>query len=89
LNTQQALVLQQDSLASSRGNIARYLIAVYKALGGGWQIRSGKDVITEQTAETMRNRTNWGDLLQSVSPLEEIEQPPTGKEIKLLNTPDW
>ncbi len=89
LFTQQALVSQQDSLASSRGDITRYLIAVYKALGGGWQIRAGKDIIPEQMAEEMRQRTDWGNLLQSISLPEAIEQPPTGKEVKLLNAPKW
>jgi NodT family efflux transporter outer membrane factor (OMF) lipoprotein len=89
LNTQQVLVSQEDSFATSRGDIVRYLIAVYKALGGGWQIRIGKDLIPEQTAETMRNRTDWGELLQPISSSEETEPPPTGKDVKLLNKPDW
>jgi hypothetical protein len=89
LNTQQALVSQQDSLATSRGDIVRYLIALYKALGGGWQIRIGKDIIPEQTAETMRNRTDWGEFLQPVDLPAEIEQPPTGKDVKLFHKPNW
>ena len=36
---EQNLVQQQDLLAQSRGQIALGLIHVYKALGGGWQIR--------------------------------------------------
>jgi outer membrane protein TolC len=32
------LVRQQDQLARSEGGIALNLIAIYKALGGGWQI---------------------------------------------------
>ncbi|MCE9553951.1 MAG: efflux transporter outer membrane subunit [Planctomycetes bacterium] len=36
---QQDLVRQQDILVQSRGQIARGLISVYRALGGGWQIR--------------------------------------------------
>jgi NodT family efflux transporter outer membrane factor (OMF) lipoprotein len=36
---QTQLVLQQDGLAEAQGERARNLIAVYKALGGGWQIR--------------------------------------------------
>lgn len=39
LDTQRALVLQQDNLADSQGKVALNLIAVYKALGGGWQTR--------------------------------------------------
>src|SRR5205807_9071831 len=36
---QQNLVLQQDTLAQAQGEIALGLITVYKAMGGGWQIR--------------------------------------------------
>ena len=36
---EQALVQQQDVLTQARGEIAAGLIQVYKALGGGWQIR--------------------------------------------------
>ena len=36
---QQNLVTQQDSAAQARGQIAQGLIAVYRALGGGWEIR--------------------------------------------------
>jgi NodT family efflux transporter outer membrane factor (OMF) lipoprotein len=39
LDTQRALVRQQDGLAESRGKVALNLVAVYKALGGGWQTR--------------------------------------------------
>ena len=34
---QTQVVDQQDQLAAVRGNIALYLIQVYKALGGGWE----------------------------------------------------
>jgi len=33
------LVTQQDQLAESRGAVTTSLIAIYKALGGGWEIR--------------------------------------------------
>jgi NodT family efflux transporter outer membrane factor (OMF) lipoprotein len=36
---EQNLVLQQNTLAEARGEIARGLILVYRALGGGWEIR--------------------------------------------------
>jgi NodT family efflux transporter outer membrane factor (OMF) lipoprotein len=38
---EQALVLLQDTLAQARGEIALGLIQVYRALGGGWEIRLG------------------------------------------------
>jgi outer membrane protein TolC len=37
--TSNFLVQQQDKLAQSRGDIAQGLIQIYKALGGGWEIR--------------------------------------------------
>ena len=89
LNTQQLLVAQQDTLASSRGDIIRYLIAVYKSLGGGWESRVGKDMVPEKTLETMRKRTDWGNLLEPVSLPDKMEQPPTGKEVELFNKPMW
>ena len=36
LNMEQALLEQQDQLASSRGFISANLVSIYKALGGGW-----------------------------------------------------
>jgi multidrug efflux system outer membrane protein len=36
LNMEQALLIQQDELAASRGLVSSYLVTVYKALGGGW-----------------------------------------------------
>jgi NodT family efflux transporter outer membrane factor (OMF) lipoprotein len=38
---QENLTDQQDEFAIAQGNIAQSLIAVYRALGGGWQIRLG------------------------------------------------
>ena len=38
-NLQSALVLLQDDLASSQSRVTLSYIAIFKALGGGWQIR--------------------------------------------------
>jgi NodT family efflux transporter outer membrane factor (OMF) lipoprotein len=40
---QSTLAEQQDQLAASRGNIAISLIAVYRALGGGWEMRLSRE----------------------------------------------
>jgi outer membrane protein TolC len=54
------LAEQQDQLAVSQGSIALNLIATYRALGGGWQMRLTRDGgsacaqgITNQSAEAM------------------------------------
>jgi outer membrane protein TolC len=71
LNSQAALLGQQDSLADARGRVLNSLVSTYRALGGGWQLRSGNGYVDPDTLDEMRERTNWGDLLddQSGSPL--------------------
>ncbi len=77
LTAQQALLSAQDSLATALGNIASSLVGVYRALGGGWQIREGQDFVPVQTQQEMRSRTNWGKMLTPPSgppPTPEQEQ---------------
>ena len=63
LTAQQALLSQQDSLASTLGNISTSLVGVYRALGGGWEIREGQDLVPPEVKAEMERRTNWGHLL--------------------------
>ena len=63
LTAQQALLSEQDSLATTLGDISRNLVGVYRALGGGWEIREGQDFVPAEIKETMARRTNWGRLL--------------------------
>jgi NodT family efflux transporter outer membrane factor (OMF) lipoprotein len=51
---QSVLAQQQDELARARGDVARNLIAAYKALGGGWQICAG-DAAVPTTIEAAVN----------------------------------
>ncbi|MGC9196216.1 MAG: efflux transporter outer membrane subunit [Syntrophobacteraceae bacterium] len=83
LTAQTALLGAQDSLAAALGNIAANLVGVYKALGGGWQIRQGKDIIPPGIKEMMAKRTNWGDLLRPA-----VYLPPTRKQPDVRG-PDW
>ena len=63
LTAEQQLLSQQDSLAVTAGAIPTNLVAAYRALGGGWQIREDKAFLPPQTVEAMAKRTNWGKLL--------------------------
>jgi NodT family efflux transporter outer membrane factor (OMF) lipoprotein len=76
LDSQRFLLLQQDSLTRARGRAAASLVALYKALGGGWQQRSLDDLVSATTKETMRERTNWGELMEaeSVEPVPQDER---------------
>ena len=70
VDSERVLVVQQDRWVSTRGEIALNLIAMYKALGGGWEIRQGDEFISNENRDEMEERTNWGDLL---TPPTEIE----------------
>jgi len=63
LLTQRSLLLQEDLLTDARGRLAGNLVGLYRSLGGGWQLREGNEFISDETRDTMQQRTNWGDLL--------------------------
>lgn len=67
LTSQQSLLTEQDNLATALGNISGSLVGVYKALGGGWETREGKELIPREISEQMAKRTDWGSLLSPVS----------------------
>ena len=90
VDTQRFLTQQEDNLASTTGSIAINLIAMYKALGGGWELRLGKNFIPAKTMEEMRQRTDWGNLLTPEDLPKDIEEePPTGQAVKVFHKPDF
>lgn len=84
LDAQRFLLLNEDQLTEARGKVAISLIATYKALGGGWQIRDGSIYIPEDVKATMDERGNWGDLLEPAA----IEPLPAEKSGS-WRAPDW
>jgi NodT family efflux transporter outer membrane factor (OMF) lipoprotein len=73
INTQQFLLTEQGRLVSTKGAVAADLTGVYRALGGGWELRAGHDFVPPETVTQMRERTNWGDLLST----DEQQEKPT------------
>ena len=82
LTAEQALLAQQDSFASTLGEVAASLVKVYRGMGGGWQIRQGREFIPPEIRTAMENRTNWGDLLETFRPGE-------GPAKADIRAPDW
>jgi NodT family efflux transporter outer membrane factor (OMF) lipoprotein len=85
LTAQQALLAEQDNLAATLGSISLSLVGVYRALGGGWQIREGNDPVPREMKEVMAKRTNWGTLLAPASYMP----PVAGIPESLIHPPDW
>lgn len=70
LDSQQALFVQQQRLVAQRGTSVRSLVNLYTSLGGGWESRVEQPLISDESREQMRQRTNWGDLLEETTPDE-------------------
>lgn len=80
LNAQQFLVAEQDRFVSTKGLVDLNLITLYKALGGGWELRQGKDFVPETIKEQMRQRTNWGAMLSTEGQAKDVGAASAGTE---------
>ena len=85
LDTQRFLTLQADRWTAVKGSVATNLVAMYKAMGGGWQIRVGQDFIAPEYRDEMADRTNWGGLLTP----QEAETVSAEEDRGRWRWPDW
>jgi outer membrane protein TolC len=91
VDSQTRLLDEQNRLAEQRSSIATYLIAVYKALGGGWEVAEGKPTVSAALQAQMASRTNWGNLLPPPPPPRptDLTPPPPASATPPLLPPDW
>jgi NodT family efflux transporter outer membrane factor (OMF) lipoprotein len=75
LSAEQAQLAVEDALASARGGVVQGIVSVYRALGGGWQIREGHDVVSDEVKAEMSRRTDWGRMLEASHHLPETPLP--------------
>jgi len=85
LDSQRFLTDQQDVWTATRGDVILNLIGMYKAMGGGWQIREGQKFVANENVEAMQKRTNWGDLLEP----DELATPASAEGRRQWRWPDW
>jgi NodT family efflux transporter outer membrane factor (OMF) lipoprotein len=85
LDSQQSLVVQEDRWADVSGQVSTNLVATYKALGGGWQIREGEEILSTENKTDMIERTSWGEFLDP----EGLELPVDEKDRRDWQWPDW
>jgi NodT family efflux transporter outer membrane factor (OMF) lipoprotein len=78
LDAQRSLLQQQNNLAQARSSVSTSLIALYKALGGGWESRQDQPAVAQPTLEEMKQRTNWGEMLTQPSAPETKKSPEPG-----------
>ena len=86
LYAEQQQLRVQTEWVQAQGEVPLALIALYRALGGGWQIRGENDMVPKAIKDDMAKRTNWGNLLEQ----KNHEPPKTmAQEIEQLYLPSW
>jgi len=85
LDSERFLATQSNRLTDVSGQVSTNLVAAYKGLGGGWQIREGKEILSPGNRNQMIERTNWGGLLGP----EGLKLPLDEKERQDWQWPDW
>ena len=86
LDSERQQLQVQTSLTNAKGDIPKAIVALYRALGGGWQLRQCNDIVPRGIKREMGRRTNWGNLLK-----QQNHQPPTTKaqRTKERYLPNW
>ena len=85
LNSLEGVYKAQNSLAIAQGNVPLGMIKAYRAMGGGWEVRRGRDFVPEATRDEMEKRTDWGTLLRP-----QVPDLPTPQDVgPLVRPPDW
>ena len=84
LDAQDALLRTQQQLVAARSTTVSSAIGIYRALGGGWEIRRDTVSSTQATRDTMQKRVDWGDLLQPTA-----TEPPLKGQGGGWPPPDW
>lgn len=65
LDAQAASFAQADRAIVNRGDHVAAVIDLYQALGGGWRAAGIDEVVPTELRERMRERTDWGELLDA------------------------
>ncbi len=76
LSAEQQQLQVEDALASARGGVPLSLVGVYRALGGGWQLREGQALLAPEVRKDMKQRTYWGSMPDRGDRLPRTEDDP-------------
>ncbi len=86
LYAEQQQLRVQTELVEAQAEVPKAVVGLYRALGGGWQIREHHDVVPQTIKNDMAKRTGWGSLLKE----ENHEAPTSDKQtFEELYLPNW
>jgi NodT family efflux transporter outer membrane factor (OMF) lipoprotein len=87
-NIQLLLVQDQDRYATTQGDVALALVAIYRSLGGGWEIRNGyMPVVTEMVDESLIDEQPVPDEPPPLDPDSVLIRRPEAVEVTELPMP--
>jgi len=85
LDSERFLATQSNRLTEVRGQVSTNLVAAFKALGGGWEIREGQEILSAENRKQMTERTSWDGLLDPAG----LKIPLDDKDQQDWQWPDW
>lgn len=89
LTAEQQQLSVENSYVSQQGSTVAGVVSTYRALGGGWQIRNGHDVISDDVKKQMADRTNWGRMLDAKNHLPTLSPEDRPANAVPKNRPIW
>lgn len=75
LDAQRSYFSQTERVVGNRSNMVLSLIALYKALGGGWESGRLRPLVDDATRQQMQAVTDWGGMLDRSLPLSDTRSP--------------
>ncbi|MFI0348672.1 MAG: efflux transporter outer membrane subunit [Chthoniobacterales bacterium] len=72
LTAQQQQLSVENSYVCAEAGAVLGIVSTYRALGGGWELRNGRDVISDDVKKQMADRTNWGRMLAAKNHLPSL-----------------
>jgi len=85
LNSLQQQLSVENSLVGTQGDVMLGVVAVYRAVGGGWELRQGRDVISDEVKTEMQKTVPWGRMMEparhipATSPEDQPVEVPKGR----------
>jgi outer membrane protein TolC len=80
LEAERSLLSAQNALTQTSSAVTTNVVALFKALGGGWEWAQGEPILPASTIEEMRARTDWGGMLSQPARQEARESPQPVKQ---------
>jgi NodT family efflux transporter outer membrane factor (OMF) lipoprotein len=77
----------ENSLVGAQGDVVLGLVLAYRSVGGGWELREGRDVISPEVKEEMAKAKYWGRTLEPARHIPAT--PPEDQPVEVSKKRPW